>query len=102
MGGKQGRVFLRGMTSDKYSLSEFRKAQLEAPRVRGDDVVVDDADAALLNQGLRHLHLLATVTFDAIEDVGRHAVGMEPAQDVFAVLHLAHDNRNQLLLTVII
>ena len=43
MGGKQGRVFLRGMTSDKYSLSEFRKAQLQVPRVRGDEVVVDDA-----------------------------------------------------------
>ncbi|MGH3341764.1 MAG: cupin domain-containing protein [Carbonactinosporaceae bacterium] len=41
--GKGGRVFLRGVTSEKYGLSEFREAQLAAPRVRGDDVVVDDA-----------------------------------------------------------
>jgi quercetin dioxygenase-like cupin family protein len=41
--GKKGRVFLRGMTSEQYGLSEFRQAQLDAPRVRGDDVVVDDA-----------------------------------------------------------
>lgn len=46
MAGKQGRVFLRGMTSDKYSLRELRHAQLAAPRVRGDDVVVDDAAVA--------------------------------------------------------
>jgi quercetin dioxygenase-like cupin family protein len=41
--GKKGRVFLRGMTSEKYGLGDFRRAQLDAPRVRGDDVVVDDA-----------------------------------------------------------
>ncbi len=41
--GKSGRVFLRGITSEKYGLGEFRQAQLSAPRVRGDDVVVDDA-----------------------------------------------------------
>jgi quercetin dioxygenase-like cupin family protein len=41
--GKKGRVFLRGMTSEQYGLKEFRRAQLDAPRVRGDDVVVDDA-----------------------------------------------------------
>ena len=41
--GKGGRVFLRGMSSEHYGLREFRRAQLAAPRVRGDDVVVDDA-----------------------------------------------------------
>ena len=41
--GKEGRVFLRGMSSEQYGLKEFRRAQLEAPRVRNDQVVVDDA-----------------------------------------------------------
>ena len=40
---KEGRVFLKGMSSEQYGLKEFRQEQLEAPRVRGDDVVVDDA-----------------------------------------------------------
>jgi quercetin dioxygenase-like cupin family protein len=39
----KGRVFLRGMNSEQYGLKEFREAQLAAPRVRNDDVVVDDA-----------------------------------------------------------
>src|SRR4051812_46369488 len=42
--GKSGRVFLRGMSSEQYGLKEFREAQLAAPRVRTDDVVVDDAN----------------------------------------------------------
>ncbi|HEY6031025.1 MAG TPA: cupin domain-containing protein [Gaiellaceae bacterium] len=41
--GKGGRVFLRGMSSEQYGLREFREAQLAAPRVRNDQVVVDDA-----------------------------------------------------------
>lgn len=41
--GKEGRVFLRGLVSEKYGLGAFRQAQLEAERVRGDDIVVDDA-----------------------------------------------------------
>src|SRR3954451_14109519 len=41
--GKSGRVFLRGMSSEQYGLKEFRDAQLAAPRVRSDEVVVDDA-----------------------------------------------------------
>jgi mannose-6-phosphate isomerase-like protein (cupin superfamily) len=41
--GKQGRVFVRGLTSMTYGLSEFRRRQLDAPRVRDDAVVVDDA-----------------------------------------------------------
>lgn len=41
-GNMAGRVFLRGMTSDSYTLKEFRENQLNAPRVRGDDVVVAD------------------------------------------------------------
>lgn len=39
----EGRVFLRGMVSEKYALGALRRAQLEAPRVRDDSVVVDDA-----------------------------------------------------------
>src|SRR5881394_4056416 len=39
----KGRVFLRGMSSEQYGLKEFRQSQLAAPRVRNDDVVVDDA-----------------------------------------------------------
>jgi quercetin dioxygenase-like cupin family protein len=41
--GSKGRVFVRGITSDKYGLSDIRAAQLEASRVRSDEVVVDDA-----------------------------------------------------------
>ena len=37
-----GRVFLRGITSENYGLKDFRAAQLAAPRVRDDSVVVDD------------------------------------------------------------
>src|SRR5680860_1499888 len=37
------RTFLRAITSEHYGLKEFRRAQLAAPRVRGDDVVTDDA-----------------------------------------------------------
>ncbi|MGH2819506.1 MAG: cupin domain-containing protein [Actinomycetota bacterium] len=40
---KRGRVFVRGIESEKYGLSEVRRSQLTAPRVRGGDVVVDDA-----------------------------------------------------------
>lgn len=40
---KSGRVFLRGMTSETYGLKDFRQAQLDAPRVRDNSVVVDDA-----------------------------------------------------------
>lgn len=39
----KSRVFLRGVDSKEYGLSEFRAAQLAAPRVRNDEVVVDDA-----------------------------------------------------------
>jgi len=44
--GERGRVFLRGLTSETYGLAEFRAAQLAAPRVRDDAVVVDDARVA--------------------------------------------------------
>ncbi|HET9671966.1 MAG TPA: cupin domain-containing protein [Actinomycetota bacterium] len=39
----KGRVFLRGITSERYGLGAFRREILSAPRVRGDEVVVDDA-----------------------------------------------------------
>lgn len=41
--GKEGRVFLRGITSQTYGLSEFRDMQLAVDRVRSDSVVTDDA-----------------------------------------------------------
>src|ERR1700722_19793896 len=40
---KRARVFLRGLSSETYGLKEFRAAQLAAPRVRDNSVVVDDA-----------------------------------------------------------
>jgi quercetin dioxygenase-like cupin family protein len=39
----KGRVFLRGLTSERYGLGELRREILSAPRVRGDEVIVDDA-----------------------------------------------------------
>jgi quercetin dioxygenase-like cupin family protein len=39
----KGRTFLRGITSERYGLGDLRRAILGAPRVRGDEVVVDDA-----------------------------------------------------------
>jgi mannose-6-phosphate isomerase-like protein (cupin superfamily) len=41
--GKDGRVFVRGITSQTYGLGEFRRRQLDSERVRDDDFVVDDA-----------------------------------------------------------
>ncbi len=41
--GKKSRVFVRGMSSEQYGLREFRHTQLAAPRIRNDEVVVDDA-----------------------------------------------------------
>jgi len=43
---KQGRVFVRGLTSETYALGEFRRQQLKADRVRDDSTVVDDAKVA--------------------------------------------------------
>jgi quercetin dioxygenase-like cupin family protein len=40
--GEDGRVFVRGLTSETYSLSHFRQEQLSHPRVRDETVVVDD------------------------------------------------------------
>jgi quercetin dioxygenase-like cupin family protein len=42
----EGRVFLRGITSEHYSLQEFRRRQRSAPRVRRGGTVVDDASVA--------------------------------------------------------
>ncbi|MDR7534458.1 MAG: cupin domain-containing protein [Armatimonadota bacterium] len=39
----EGRVFLRGITSESYGLGELRRRQREAPRVRPAGTVVDDA-----------------------------------------------------------
>lgn len=46
MSGGEGRVFLRGITSEAYGLGEFRKRQRAAPRVRRAGTVVDDAKVA--------------------------------------------------------
>lgn len=46
MSDNEGRVFLRGITSEHYSLSEFRRRQRAAPRVRRAGTVVDDARVA--------------------------------------------------------
>jgi quercetin dioxygenase-like cupin family protein len=46
MSGKEGRVFLRGITSGTYGLNEFRRRRLDAPRVRDDSVVTDDGSVA--------------------------------------------------------
>jgi quercetin dioxygenase-like cupin family protein len=39
----EGRVFLRGLSSETYGLGEFRRRQRAAPRVRRAGTVVDDA-----------------------------------------------------------
>jgi quercetin dioxygenase-like cupin family protein len=41
--GEDGRVFLRGITSAQYGLSEQRRLQRSAPRVRRAGTVTDDA-----------------------------------------------------------
>ncbi len=41
--GEVGRIFLRGLTSDTYSLQEQRRRQRAASRVRREGTVVDDA-----------------------------------------------------------
>lgn len=46
VGDIEGRVFLRGITSEQYGLDEFRRRQRAAPRVRPADTVVDDASVA--------------------------------------------------------
>src|ERR1700744_4190229 len=43
---KNERVFLRGLSSETYGLGAFRARQLAAPRVRDDNVVVDDGKVA--------------------------------------------------------
>ncbi len=42
----EGRVFLRGISSESYGLGEFRQWQRAAPRVRRAGTVVDDASVA--------------------------------------------------------
>ena len=46
MSDNEGRTFLRGITSEHYGLSEFRRRQRAAPRVRRAGTVVDDASVA--------------------------------------------------------
>lgn len=43
MADGEGRVFLRGIVSEKYALDRFRDEQRAVDRVRGDEIVVDDA-----------------------------------------------------------
>lgn len=44
--GKKERVFVRGLSSQTYGLSQFREMQLANGRVRDDSVVVDDGNVA--------------------------------------------------------
>jgi quercetin dioxygenase-like cupin family protein len=44
--GEDGRVFVRGLTSETYSLKQFRDAQMAAPRVRDETVIVDHGTVA--------------------------------------------------------
>ncbi len=46
MSDGEGRVFLRGITSESYGLKEFRQQQHRAPRVRPAGTIVDDASVA--------------------------------------------------------
>jgi quercetin dioxygenase-like cupin family protein len=46
MRDEEGRVFLRGVSSEAYSLEEHRRRQRAAPRVRKSGTVVDDASVA--------------------------------------------------------
>ena len=43
MADEEGRVFLRGISAETYGLSEFRRRQRTAPRVRRAGTVTDDA-----------------------------------------------------------
>lgn len=42
---KKTRTFVRGMNSETYTLNQFRRAQLAAPRVRDNTIVVDTGDS---------------------------------------------------------
>ncbi len=46
MSDGEGRVFLRGISSEQYGLAEFRRRQRAAPRIRRAGTVVDDASVA--------------------------------------------------------
>src|SRR5438045_9659933 len=43
MAESEGRIFLRGLTSETYGLGEYRRHQRAADRVRRAGTVVDDA-----------------------------------------------------------
>lgn len=43
---KKDRTFVRGMTSETYTLNQFRRSQLAAPRVRDNTIVTDTGDSA--------------------------------------------------------
>jgi len=47
--GEDGRVFVRGLESDKYDLGRCRQEQLAHPRVRDETVVVDSGEATAHN-----------------------------------------------------
>ena len=42
---KKDRTFVRGMNSETYTLNQFRRAQLAAPRVRDNTIVTDTGDS---------------------------------------------------------
>ena len=52
--GEDGRVFVRGLESDKYELEAFRQRQLGRRRVRDETVVVDSDKGVAHSSGTKH------------------------------------------------
>ena len=55
--GEDGRVFVRGLESDKYELGAFRRHQLSHPRVRDESVVVDDGSGESHSSASKQAHV---------------------------------------------
>ncbi len=53
MSDNEGRVFLRGITSETYGLAEFRRRQRAAPRIPRPGAAVDHASLGYSDQGDR-------------------------------------------------
>ena len=62
----------------------------------------DEAAALLRDQRLGERHLLAAVTFKAVEDVGTHTVRVHATEDLPPLFHLTHHQGNALPLPIII
>src|SRR5262245_29107903 len=62
----------------------------------------DDACTLLLNQSLRNLHLLTTITLGTIKNMRCETVRMEAAEDIFTLVYIAHHNGDNLLLPIVV